>query len=213
MSTYADETELARALAHGEKDAVVAVYRQNVNVVTRVLVRMGIDRTDTEDLIQTTFLEVIRTASAFERRSSIRSWIVGIALNHARNYVRSRVRSRKYSALIVASPEDTSPEPHELLVGAQSLDRLQQALDELPPLQREAIILCEIEEFPAKEVSQITGAPASTIWRRVHDAKRSLRAIFDRYEKERISDTNEKETARSSSAGEERSEQRKAVHL
>lgn len=133
---------------------------------------------DVEDVVQTTFLEAIRGAKRFEGKTSLRGWLVAIALNQTRLHRRSEGRKRKklqQIALVEVPPED-----RELwFIRSQEVRRLEAALQELPELQREALVLSEIEGLPAKEISQMVGAPPATIWRRVHDARKSLRRLLE----------------------------------
>jgi RNA polymerase sigma-70 factor (ECF subfamily) len=70
-------------------------------------------------------------------------------------------------------------EDRELVhVRAEEMRRVEAALAGLPELQREALVLSEIEGLPAKEIAELLGAPAATIWRRVHDARKSLRRLL-----------------------------------
>lgn len=158
-----------------QRDALVFrhVYREHGPVLSRVLSRMGVPPQDLEDLLQTTFTEALGGLARFENRSSIRGWLLGIAMNQTRNYIRLRVRDRSQAPLIPQPP--AIPDAEVQLSGAQQNDLLQRALEELPPLQREALVLCELSELPAREVSALLGVPIGTVWRRVHDAKTSLR--------------------------------------
>ncbi|MCU0655633.1 MAG: RNA polymerase sigma factor [Polyangiaceae bacterium] len=168
------EEQLLPLLQRRDQGAFVAVYRAHAPVVSKVLVRLGIPTQDIEDAVQTTFVEAIAGIERFEGRSSLRSWLLGVALNQARNQIRGRIRQRANNALL-AVEATPSASAEELLGKEQQLDRLQQALDRLPPLQREAIVLCELSELPAREVAALLGVPLGTVWRRVHDGKLSLK--------------------------------------
>lgn len=177
------ESDLVRGFVRQERRAIAAVFRAHASAVACFVARLGVHRDDIEDLVQATFAEAIRMAPSFRGESLLRTWLLSISLNLSRAYIRSRIRARKGSEQIVsATPTldafDRAASPEGELSSAESVDQLRQALAKLPELQREALLLCEIEGLSAKEVSEITGAPASTIWRRVHDAKVSLRKIF-----------------------------------
>jgi RNA polymerase sigma-70 factor (ECF subfamily) len=171
------ETELVKRLIQRDQAVFLHVYREHAPVVSRVLSRMGVPPEDVEDLLQTTFTEALAGLERFEGRSSIRSWLLSVALNQTRNYIRSRVRDRTNAPLlaqVATAPQDAEAQLSE----AQQNARLQQALAALPPMQREALVLCELSGLPAREVSELLGVPAGTVWRRVHDAKASLRRLL-----------------------------------
>ena len=140
---------------------------------------MGLGSADVEDLVQTTFIEVLDAAPRFEGRSSLRSWVVGIALNQARNLIRSRVRAREHAPGLRATGPQQTESAEGLLADAEQMARLRQAIRELPDIQREALSLCELQELPAREVSALLSVPAGTLWRRLHDARASLRQQLD----------------------------------
>ncbi|MCC6644984.1 MAG: sigma-70 family RNA polymerase sigma factor [Polyangiaceae bacterium] len=176
-----DATE-ARALlgrfAAAEPAAVAEVYRANVASVSRVVARTGGgSREEVEDLVQATFLEALRGAERFQGSTSVRAWLVGIAMNLTRMHRRSMGRERRRRALFDPSP-DPAPSSEARFCDEEARARLLVAIDALPDLQREALVLCELEEMSAKEVSALLGAPPSTIWRRVHDARVTLRRLL-----------------------------------
>jgi RNA polymerase sigma-70 factor (ECF subfamily) len=131
-----------------------------------------------EDVVQATFLDAIRVAPGFRGECSMRTWLASIAVNHTRMLFRGRARARKSLSLVAASVE-TETATASTLEHDQQTARLRAALARLPELQREALVLCELEELPGKEVAAMLGAPVATIWRRVHDAKVSLKRLLE----------------------------------
>ena len=171
------DEELLPLLIRRDRAAFLLLYRSHAPVVGRVLTRLGIPSQDIEDAVQTTFTEALASIDRFEGRSSLRSWLLGVALNQARNQIRSRIRMRSNIALL-SLQEQESPSAEELFSEQQQLDRFQRALQKLPELQREALVLCELSGLPAREVSELLGVPAGTVWRRVHDGKLSLKKLL-----------------------------------
>lgn len=170
--------ELLGQFARAEPAAISALYRAHAPLLARVCARMGAGSpADVEDVVQTTFLEAIRGASRFEGKTSLRGWLVSIALNQTRLHRRAEGRARKklqQVSLVVPPPVDQE----QWFVRSQEVRRLEVALQQLPELQREALVLSEIEGLPAKEIAVLVGAPPATIWRRVHDARASLRRLL-----------------------------------
>lgn len=171
-------TELLGQFARAEPATISALYRAHAPLLARVCARMGAGSpADVEDVVQTTFLEAIRGANRFEGKTSLRGWLVSIALNQTRLHRRTEGRARRKLAQV--SLVDTPTDDREMwFVRSQEVRRLEAALQELPELQREALVLSEIEGLPAKEIAALVGAPPATIWRRVHDARKSLRRLL-----------------------------------
>lgn len=172
------EEERVASFARGEPDAIAHFFREHAPVVARVLARTGsYHPEEIEDLVQTTFLEAIRSAASFRATSSVRTWLLAIALNQARMFVRGKVRRDRALLRVAGTPEDNRTQADNFLE-AENVARLRVALDKLPPLQREAVVLCELEGLSAKAVSEMLGIPPATVWRRVHDGRVSLRKLL-----------------------------------
>ncbi len=163
----------------GEPRAVANVYRAYAPLLGRLVARLGVASHEVDDLVHTAFLEALRNAGRFRGESSLRGWLVGIALNQARTHVRNRARARRGAFQWVGLRGEVDDADAEGALGeARDRARLAGALAQLPPLQREAVVLCELEGLAAKEVSAMLGVPCATVWRRVHDAKVSLRRLL-----------------------------------
>jgi RNA polymerase sigma-70 factor (ECF subfamily) len=171
------ETDLVERLIQRDQAVFLHVYREHAPVLSRVLSRMGVPPDDVEDLLQTTFTEALAGLERFEGRSSLRSWLLSVALNQTRNYIRARIRDRANAPLLVQISSPAKDVEVQLSEAQQNM-RFQRALAALPPMQREALVLCELSGLPAREVSELLGVPAGTVWRRVHDAKASLRRLL-----------------------------------
>jgi RNA polymerase sigma-70 factor, ECF subfamily len=168
-------SEAEQRFLAGDSSSLREVYWENVRSVSRVIMRMGVNPHDVDDLVQTTFLEALRSAEKFAGRSSFRSWLLGIAINQTRLYVRGKVRSRKHMEQLAKEEESRPASAEQELSSAQDIELFREALAQIPELQREALVLCEIEGLSGKEVAQMLDVPVATIWRRVHDGKVSMR--------------------------------------
>jgi RNA polymerase sigma-70 factor (ECF subfamily) len=176
----ADEDLLA-ACARGEGLALEELFHRHGDRVYRVLGRSrGVDAKDLDDLVQSTFIEVFRSAPAYAGRASVSTWLLGIAINVMRHHVRGESRRRS----MVAAASDALVyaalgQPHENAVRSQFLERLERALIALPNDLSLAFTLCEIEGLRGVDVARALGVPEGTIWRRLHDARMRLRAALE----------------------------------
>ena len=178
VSAELSDEALLSACGTGDTTALGALYERFHPVVYRVLSRLvGATCTDLDDLVQGTFIEVLRAAAQFQRRSSVRCYILGIASNLARHHHRSQHRRmRMYESLPHASP--ALGEPEQQAAHRELLQRLMVALDDLPHDQRVAFVMCDLEEIPGVEVARALGIPDGTLWRRLHEARRALRCAL-----------------------------------
>lgn len=137
------------------------------------------DETAAEDLVQDTFLALPRAIGRFRGDSSLRTFLVSIAVNHARHHLRSAMRRRAAVGRFESEPPPSSPNPEDDARRAQLAAALTRALDALPLEQRVAVVLCEVEERTSAEAAQIVGVPEGTIRTRAFHARRKLREALN----------------------------------
>jgi RNA polymerase sigma-70 factor (ECF subfamily) len=171
--------ELLVQCARGDVSAIDELFKRHANRVYRLFHRLrGIDAKDLEDLVQATFLEVHRSARRFDNRASVGTWIMGIAINVRRHHVRSEARRASFLAAAAPLMTEAHRGPDEEVVHKESLHRLEVGLAALPEILRTVAVLCDIEGLKGKEVARILGLPEGTVWRRLHQARRRLRAML-----------------------------------
>lgn len=181
ISDISDEALLA-ACAVGDSAALGALFDRHHEPVYRLISRLlHTDPSEIDDLVQTTFLEAWRSAQRYNARGSVRSFLYGIAANTVRHHVRSAQRRRSALADCPAPHAAArGPDgPDAQLLRSQQVSRLASALHELPHDLRAAYVLCDLEDVPGVEAAQLLGVRAGTLWRRLHDARRALRAAIE----------------------------------
>ncbi|HTJ45320.1 MAG TPA: RNA polymerase sigma factor [Kofleriaceae bacterium] len=177
VSDISDEALLA-ACGVGDTAALGALFDRHHEAVSRLVSRLlSAEPSAIDDLVQTTFLEAWRAAKTFRGAGSVRSWIYGIAANAVRHHVRSAVRRRGAIASLPEPPPSRGPD--DAAARAQLVSRLAAAMDALPHDLRAAFVLCDLEEVPGVEAARALGVRAGTLWRRLHEARRALRAALD----------------------------------
>jgi len=169
---------LVAACAAGDSLALEELFRRHGEQVHRVLVRLRhVDRNDIDDVVQTTFLEVCRSARRYRGGAAVSTWILGIAMNVTRHYVRGEMRRRSALAGMasVSFPTDDS-RPDEWVSQQQSLERMSSGFDRLPRDFQIIFTLCDLEGQRGVDVAVALGIPEGTVWRRLHEARIRLRA-------------------------------------
>jgi RNA polymerase sigma-70 factor (ECF subfamily) len=173
---------LVSGCAAGDGGALEELFRRHGEQVHRVLVRLRlIDRSDVDDVVQTTFLEVCRSAKNYRGRAAVTTWILGIAMNVMRHYVRGEMRRRSAMGGVasVSLPVDGRL-PDEWVSQRQSLERLRAGFDALPQEFQIVFTLCDLEGLKGVDVAIALGIPEGTVWRRLHEARLRLRACIDK---------------------------------
>ena len=167
-----DET-LLQSIAKGDRTAMHVLYsRHNVRVY-RFVLRMVRDTTMAEDLVSQVFLDVWRTASQFEGRSQVSTWLLSIA----RFKALTALRQRKHEDI---DQEDVLEIADEADTPEASLDRnntsaiLRACIAKLSPAHREIINLVYYHEKSVEEAGEIIGIPQSTVKTRMFYARKQL---------------------------------------
>jgi RNA polymerase sigma-70 factor (ECF subfamily) len=155
---------------------VVQIYEQHFDFAWRSLRRLGVAATDLEDAAQDVFEIVHRRINDFEHRSTLKTWIFGIALRVAKAYrhraARRRQRVPVEEALLVSSHGN----PEQAKAHAQAAEQVQRLLDELDDDKRAVFILAELEQVPAAEIAVALGIPPNTVYSRLRLARAAFEA-------------------------------------
>ncbi|HMA93998.1 MAG TPA: RNA polymerase sigma factor [Polyangiaceae bacterium] len=177
------EADLRERLCNGEITAVGDAYDRYHQQVRAFARRLVGDDAATEDLVQEVFVTLPSAIRRFRGESSLKTFLLSIAVNHSRHHVRAAARRRKALQNLADSTAFDQPtdrhDPEFLARRKQLAELLQRALDELPLDQRVAFVLCEVEERPSPEVASIVGAPEATIRTRLFHARKKLRTYLE----------------------------------
>ena len=175
----AGESALVLQLRRGEPSAVGSVYDQHHMAVRTFARRLIGEDAAAEDLVHEVFVTLPSAALRFQGDSSIRTFLLSIAVNHARHHLRAASRRRAAMERLAQEPSLPVLGPEQHAQRACLARALARAFDALPLDQRVAFVLCEVEERTAREASEITGAPEATMRTRVFHARQKLRASLE----------------------------------
>lgn len=179
VSVPAPDDGLLAGLRAGERDAVSRAYEIHHAAIRGFAQRLVGDPAAAEDIVHDTFVALPRAIRGFRGDSSLRTFLVGVAINHARRHVRSAMRRRKaMSRLAEDVTSEGGTDPEKEAARRQLAARLWAAMDRLPLDQRVALVLCEVEQRTSTEVAAIVGAPEGTVRTRLFHAKRKMRAAL-----------------------------------
>ena len=172
MTNLSDET-LVERVAGGDRDAMRSLYARHATRVFRFLVRLVRDAAAAEDLMSDVFFDVWQQAARFEGRSSVTTWMLGIARFKALSALRRRPHEPlgPDTAEAIADEADT---PEILLQKVGKAAVIRRCLDALSPEHREVIDLVYYHERSVDEVAEIVGVPAGTVKTRLFHARRRL---------------------------------------
>jgi RNA polymerase sigma-70 factor (ECF subfamily) len=202
-----DERMLVAALRRGDEAAfveLVRLYGASLLRLARTFVR---DAAVAEEVVQETWLAVLNGIDRFEGRSSLKTWIFQILSNRAKTRAVRERRSAPFSALAAdgdddeaavdadrfrgdghrwaghwaAAPSDWSHLPEERLLGQETLERVNSAIEMLPPRQADVIVLRDVEGWSPEEVCAALGITDGNQRILLHRARSKVRAALEQY--------------------------------
>jgi len=174
------DAALLAGCAQGDAAALASIFDRYATDIHRFLSRLaGVDGDVADDLLQDTFLQVPRAARRFEGRSSARTWLFAIAANVARRHVRTDSRRHRAMDNAANRPCAPVPGPSDLVNRAELSRLLADAIARLPHKLRVVFIMCEVEEIKGVDAARALGLRVGTLYRRLHDARRRLRAELE----------------------------------
>ena len=170
------EVELLQRMHKGDEDAFLVLYRRWQGGIFRFALQMSGSESIAEDVTQEVFLILMREPARFDpNRGALSSYLFGIS----RNLVLQALH--KGRLLIPLEEEGDFHEilvdPHDLLddlTRQEGIAAVRQAVLALPPHYREAVVLCDLEEFSYEEAAEVSECAVGTIRSRLNRAHKLL---------------------------------------
>jgi len=164
---------LLDSITDGDRHAMHVLYARHHVRVYRFVLRMVRDAATAEDLTSQVFLDVWRTASQFQRRSQVSTWLLSIARFKALTALRQRRHEDidQEEMLEIADDADT---PEASLDRSTTCAILRACVAKLSPAHREIIDLVYYHEKSVEEAGKLIGIPQSTVKTRMFYARKQL---------------------------------------
>ena len=200
--TDRNDDALLRALHEGDERVFTDLVERWGGVMLRVALAHVKNRAIAEEVVQDGWLTVLRSLDRFERRSSLRTWVLGIVINLARSRARAERRSvapAPESGGAVVDPARFLPPDHprwphhwavapvpwrtpeEELLALETRKMILEAIDTLPPAQREVLVSRDLEGLSATEVCNILELSDTHQRVLLHRARSRVRNALERY--------------------------------
>lgn len=200
-----DEAALVEGLRDGDEDA----FRLLIDEHSGYLLRMALSYTDSravaEEMVQETWIAVLRGIDRFQGRSSLRTWIARILVNTAKTRAARERRSIPFSSLgdgggdrpavdpdrfrpaggadggQWAQPPGRWPTPEEGALSSEARGVVLAAIGELPPTQQAVVTLRDVEGWPANEVCDALEVSEGNQRVLLHRGRSKVRGALERY--------------------------------
>jgi RNA polymerase sigma-70 factor, ECF subfamily len=164
-----DDTELLHRLRAGDEQAFVILVRRYHDAMLRLAASFVPSRAVAEEVVQDTWMGVVRGIGGFEERSSFRTWLFRILVNRARTTGERERRSiaigtaepavdqSRFDAAggWAAPPEQWVEDIDDRLRAGKLAGRIRSAIEELPARQREVVTLRDVDGLSSDEVCHV----------------------------------------------------------
>lgn len=137
------------------------------------------NREDAEDLVQETYVKALKGFESFQLGTNFRAWMFQILKN---TFLSSRARLQARMTVPLRSEEvppvlpTTSDTAESILVDRSRHDAVRDAIEQLPIIFREVILLCDVEDASYREIAETLAIPMGTVMSRLARARNAVRA-------------------------------------
>ena len=204
----ADDVRLVNALRAGDESAFAALLERYHASLLRLAMVYVRNRAVAEEVVQETWLGVVQGIDRFERRSSLKTWIFRILTNIAKTRAHREGRTLPLSALQdpgrvpepsveperfldsahprwpghwASPPERWDEVPEQRLLAKESLGQVAEAIEQLPPMQRQVITLRDVEGWDSAEVCDLLDLSEANQRVLLHRARSKVRQSLEQF--------------------------------
>jgi RNA polymerase sigma-70 factor (ECF subfamily) len=192
MAADPPDEDLMVQYQSGEVRAFEILLSRHKKPVFNFILRFVGDRETAEDLLQETFMRVIKGAEAYKRQAKFTTWLYTIARNLCVDQTRRRKHRRHASLDAPMSASEDSGTLMDVIPGSEmASDRksvnkelhetMQRAIAGLSEEQREVFLMREFLDLPFKQIAEVVGVPENTVKSRMRYALEKLRLELDEY--------------------------------
>ena len=180
MSSMTSETptdgELVLRARRGDELAFGSLIRRYQRAAYAVAYSVTGRHEDAEDAAQESFLVALQRLEECRSPERFAGWLMTIVRNRSKNLVRREVLRETDPVPIGASSKTPTPERDAEMSELRS--QIERAMRELPEVQRQIVLLHDLEGWKHREIAERFGLPAGTVRSHLHFARKALRAVL-----------------------------------
>lgn len=177
MTSHTDEF-LISAIRDRDADALDTLFRRHLAGVHQLCVRLLGDAASADDVVQETFLRVMRHAGTYQGSSRVTTWLYTIARNACFDHMQREKRRIQVHSESTSQHENAADVPDS----SGRIAMVNEAMRQLPPEMREALVLSRFKDLAHAEVAAVLGCSEGAARVRVHRALLRLKEIVQQME-------------------------------
>ena len=166
-----------KRIGAGDRQALSELYSRYQRLLFNYLLQLTPDYGLAEELLQDTLVAVWKSACSFEGRSSVQTWLIGVARRQAHNTLRQHKISLVNESEL-EGPAAVGQEPEDFTLASIARGELVEAFKQLGPAHREVLVLILVQELSYEETAAALNVPVGTVKSRLSNAKRLLRTLL-----------------------------------
>jgi RNA polymerase sigma-70 factor (ECF subfamily) len=175
MAIQLTDSELVQTMLSGDRDSFAELYRRRQRDVYRFALHMTGAPDLAEDVTQEVFMVLMRKGREYdESRGSVNAFLLGVTRNH----VLRRLRQERSFVPIDEAVSNSTPTNevgvNETLTRNEAILAMHRAVLNLPPIYREVVVLCDLQELSYAEAAVVLGSAIGTVRSRLHRARTML---------------------------------------
>ncbi len=176
-----DDLDLVCSAQGGDKEALEQLLRRHRRAIERLCRRLCRGEESVDDVMQETFVAILRNLASFRGDAGFLTWVYTIARTHRGRAMRSarssRDRVERYAAARLGSDEGVDLD--EVVFGREVGEAMWVALSALGELDRAVLVHRDIEGRSAAETATVLGLTVSAVKARLHRARVTVRATLE----------------------------------
>lgn len=178
------DAELAALTLAGRDSAFAEIMHRHREPIYRLIRGYVGDPEEAMDLVQECFTSGFKSLDRYDQERPLRAWLSTIAINKCRDWARRRAVRRFFSAsasdaAAAARVQDAEPQADTVAADREELERLWQAVADLPRNLKEPLILRTIEGLSQSETAAVLRISEKAVETRVYRARAKLAALRD----------------------------------
>ncbi len=182
------DPDILKRAQEGERDALDALLRPEMDRVYAVCRRMVSSREDAEELAQDALVKIIRGLPGYDGRASLSTWMTRVAINVCLSWLRAHGRrARRVGGVVGLEHPDSiesasSAEPgggNGVQEDGEPRRRIERALDAVRPDERAVLVLRDVRGLDYAAIGSALDLPVGTVKSRLFRARAALRAAME----------------------------------